>query len=78
MRIPKWFKEENRSFTWEQVLNEAFPKRLFLRNEKHPKPFLERPCKFPDRTRRGHYKYLRAIVLHDGEEVDIYELERIK
>jgi hypothetical protein len=76
--IPKWFIEENNGFTWEEALDTAFPKYLAIRGQKTPKPFLRRDCKFPDGVRTGRYKYRRAIVMHDGEEVDIYDLIEIK
>ena len=75
---PQWFIDENHKWTWKQCLDKAFPKELNIRNLKNPKPFYLRSCKFPDGVRDGHYKYRRAIVMHDGEEVDIYDLVEIK
>jgi hypothetical protein len=77
VKTPNWFMDEKNDYTWEQVLDKAFPKTLYLRNEKNPKPFLEQSCKFPDGVRKAKYKYRRAIVLHDGEEVDLYDRECI-
>ena len=78
MKPPEWFIKERNDFTWEQALNKAFPKTLQIRGLKNPKPFFSRSCKFPDGVRYGHYKYRRCIVMHDGEEVDIYDLIETK
>ena len=76
--VPQWFKDENNNFTWEQVLGRAFPKDLCVRDLKSPRPYCSRSCRFPDGVRVGKYEYYRAIVMHDGEEVDIYRLKSIK